>query len=159
MHVLSLALSLVGISLGWLPGIGWLGFAISATAVALGVRGISDRRVGPAGIGYDTAGNFIGGFSLPWIVAFQIKHAGGALDVLLIPWPLDGLIAITLGAALVFWVAQIAGRWKARAPFVALAVAAALAFTAAGASAWTVGDRQTATAGAPQAGSTNPSPR
>jgi hypothetical protein len=158
-HVLSLALSLVGISFGWLPGIGWLGLAVSATAVALAIRGISDRRTGPAGVGYDTAGNFIGGFSLPWIVAFQIKHAGGALDALLIPWPTDRLIAIALGAALVFWVAQIAGRWKARALFVSLAVAAALAFTAAGASAWTLGDRQPDVAGAPHAGSENPSPR
>ena len=159
MHVLSLALSLVGISLGWLPGVGWLGFAISATAVALAIRGISDRRTGAAGIGYDTAGNFIGGFSLPWIVAFQIKHAGGALDALLIPWPVERLIAIALAAALAFWVAQIAGRWRARALFVSLAVAAALAFTAAGASAWTLGDRQTGVAGAPPAGSANPSPR
>jgi len=158
-HVLSLALSLIGISLGWLPGLGWLGFAIAAAAVALGVRGISDRRVGAAGCGYDTAGNMIGGFALPWSLAFQIKHAGGALDVLVIPWPLDRLIAIALGAALVFWIAQIAGRWKARALFVSLAVAAALAFTAAGASALTLGDRAPGAAVAVHADASNPSPR
>jgi hypothetical protein len=158
-HVLSLALSLIGISFGWLPGIGWLGFAVSATAVALGVRGISDRRTGPAGCGYDTAGNCIGGFSLPWIVAFQIKHAGGALDALLIPWPLELLIGIALGAAIVFWVSQIFGRWRARALFVSIAVAAALAFTAAGASAWTFGDRLPGAAVAHHAGASNPSPR
>jgi hypothetical protein len=157
-HVLSLALSLIGISIGWLPGIGWLGFAISAAAVGLGVRGISDRRTGPAGCGYDTAGNLIGGFALPWIVAFQIKHAGGALDGLLLPWTIERLIAVTAAAALVFWAAQIAGRWRARAAFVAVALAAALAFTAAGASAWTSGDREPAPNRA-QAGTSNPSPR
>jgi hypothetical protein len=158
-HVLSLALSLVGISLGWLPGVGWLGFAIAAAAVALGVRGISDRRVGAAGCGYDTAGNAIGGFALPWSLAFQIKHASGALDCLLIPWPLDRLIAIALISTLVFWVAQIAGRFKARALFVSLAIAAALAFTAVGASAWTFGDRMPAAAFAAHPSASNPSPR
>jgi hypothetical protein len=158
-HVLSLAFSLLGISLGWLPGIGWLGFAIAAAAVALGVRGISDRRVGAAGCGYDTAGNVIGGFALPWSLAFQIKHAGGALDGLLIPWPIDRLIAIALIAVLVFWVAQIAGRFKMRALFVSLAIAAALAFTAAGASAWTLGDRMPAAAFAAHPSASNPSPR
>ena len=158
MHVLSLALSLIGISIGWLPGVGWLGLAISAAAVALAVRGLSDRRTGPAGVGYDTAGNAIGGFSLPWIVAFQIKHAAGALDGLLIPWPLDRLIAIALIAAALFWAAQIAGRWKARALFVSLAIAAALTFTAAGASAWTLGDRPPAASSPSHAGA-NPSPR
>ncbi|MCK9460550.1 MAG: hypothetical protein M0R80_13005 [Proteobacteria bacterium] len=157
-HVLSLAFSLIGISLGWLPGIGWLGFAISAAAVVLGVRGISDRRTGPAGCGYDTAGNLIGGFSLPWIVAFQIKHAGEALDALLVPWSLERLIAIAAAAVLVFWVAQIAGRWRARAAFVAVALAAALVFTTAGASAWTLCDREPAPARA-QADASNPSPR
>jgi hypothetical protein len=139
-HVVVLALSLVGISIGWLPGVGWLGFALAAAAVALGVRGISDRRTDPAGLGYDTAGNFIGGFGLPWILALQIKHAGSRLDALLIAWPLDRLLAISAAAVLVFWAAQLVGRFRLRALCVALALAAALVFTAAGASAWIAGD-------------------
>ncbi len=141
MHVLVLALALIGISLGWLPGIGWLGLAISAAAVVLGVRGISDRRTDPAGLGYDTAGNIVGGFALPWIVALQIKHAGGGLDALLVPWPLDHLLIAVAAAVAVFWAAQIAGRHKARALLVAVSLAAALAFTAAGTSAWIAADR------------------
>lgn len=140
MHVVALALSLVGISVGWLPGVGWLGFALAAGAVAISIYGISGRGTGPAGLGYDTAANFIGGFGLPWILALQIRYAGGALDALLIPWPFERLVAAAAIGGAVFWAAQIAGRFRLRALFVALAVAGALAFTAAGASAWIAGD-------------------
>jgi hypothetical protein len=140
-HVIALALSLVGISLGWVPGLGWLGFALAAAEVGVSVRGISDKRTGPAGLGYDTAANVIGGFGLPWILALQIKHAGGGLERLLIDWPLDRLLAAIAVAIVVFWAAQIVGRFKARALCVSLSLAAVLAFTAAGASAWTVADR------------------
>ena len=40
-----------------------------------------------------------------------------------------------------FWAAQIAGRYKARALFVAVSLAAVLALTAAGTSAWIAADR------------------
>jgi hypothetical protein len=140
-HVVVLALSLIGISIGWLPRIGWLGLAISAAAVALGAVGLSDKRTGPAGLGYDTAGNIVGGFALPWILALQIKHAGGALDGLLIAWPLERLLAIAAAGLVVFWAALIVGRFRLRAPLRALALAAALAFTAAGTSAWIAADR------------------
>jgi hypothetical protein len=153
-----MALSLIGISLGWIPRVGWLGLAISAVAVAFAVRGISDRRTGPAGLGYDTAGNFIGCFALPWTVAFQIKHAGGGLDGLLLAWPVERLLVAAGAAVAVFWAAQIVARWKARPLFVAVAVAAALAFTAAGASAWTLADRSASQA-APQVAAEKPSPR
>ena len=141
MHVLVLALALIGISLGWLPGIGWLGLAISAAAVVMGVIGISGKQTRPAGLGYDAAGNIVGGFALPWIVALQIKHAGGALDRLLLGWPLAHLLVVVAAAVAVFWAAQIAGRYKARALFVAVSLAAVLALTAAGTSAWIAADR------------------
>jgi hypothetical protein len=140
-HVLVLALSLVGVSFGWLPGIGWLGFACAAAAVTLGVRGISDKRTGPAGLGYDTAGNIIGGFALPWILALQIKHTAPRLDALLVSWPLERLLVVAGAAVVVFWAAQIIGRFKMRALIVSLSLAAVLLFTAAGASAWIAADR------------------
>ena len=140
MHVVALALSLVGISIGWLPGAGWLGFVLAAGAVAISVYGISGRGTGPAGLGYDTAANFIGGFGLPWILALQIRYAGGALDALLIPWPLERLVVVAAAGGAVFWAAQIAGRFKLRALCVAVAIAGALAFTGAGTSAWIAGD-------------------
>jgi len=123
------------------PSLGWLGFALAAAAVAISVRGISDKKTGPAGLGYDTAANIIGGFGLPWILALQIKHAGGSLDSLLIDWPLDRLLVAIAVAIAIFWTAQIVGRFKVRALCVTIALAAVLAFTAGGASAWTAADR------------------
>jgi hypothetical protein len=140
-HVVALALSLVGISIGWLPGIGWLGFALAAAALAIGAVGISGRKTRPADLGYDAAGNGIAGFALPWIAALQIKSAGGALDALLIPWPLARLVACAGAAFGAFWIAILLGRLKLRAPLVAIAIAAIAVLAATGASAWTAADR------------------
>jgi len=141
-NTISLALSMVGLSLCWIPGAwGWIGLALCVGGVAIGVRGMTDRLTPGGGVGMDVAGNFIGGFSLSWGLAFQIKHAAGGLDRLLLPLPLSTVIAIAAGSALIFWVAQIIGRFRARALFVVIAAAAIASATAFGATAWTLADR------------------
>jgi hypothetical protein len=142
-NTMSLVLAMVGITLIWIPGAwGWFGAALCAVAVLIGVRGTTDRRCPGGAVGMDIAGSFIAGFALPWGLAFQIKHADGGLDDLLIQLPLTTLLTVSGASALIFWVAQIVGRFKFRALFVVVAAAAVISFTVFGTSAWTFADRQ-----------------
>ncbi len=140
--LLSMVLSVVGISIGWLPGVGWLGFAICSVAACLGIVGLSQRKNSGSGIGYCVAGGLVCSFGLPWILAFQIKHAGGGLDFLLVPLPLLTLMVVGGIFLLVYWIAQLVGRAKARVLFMAIALAAMIPFIASITSVWTYADRQ-----------------
>ena len=140
--LLSTVLSVVGIAIGWLPGVGWLGFAICSVAACMGVVGLSHRKISGSGIGYCVAGGLVSSFGLPWILAFQIKHASGGLDFLLLPLPLIILMVVGGISLLIYWIAQLLGRLKARALFVVIALAVMVPFVASTASAWTYADRQ-----------------
>ncbi len=48
--LLSMVLSVVGISIGWLPGVGWLGFGICAVAACMGIVGLSHRKISGSGL-------------------------------------------------------------------------------------------------------------
>ena len=141
-NTLSLVLAIVGITLAWIPGTwGWVGLVVCVPAIFIGVRGMMDRECPGGAVGMDIAGNAIAGFALPWGLAFKIKHAEGAMDGLLIQLPLQTLLVAAGASALVFWVAQIVGRFRLRPLFVVLTVAAIAAFAAFGTSAWTFADR------------------
>lgn len=141
-NTMSLVLSMVGITIAWIPGVwGWLGLVLCVPAIFIGVRGLTDPKCSGGAVGMDIAGNAVAGFALPWGIAFQIKHAGGGLDDLLIQLPLSTLLAVAGGSALIFWVAQIVGRFKFRVLFVVVAAAAVISFTVFGTSAWTFADR------------------
>lgn len=141
-NTLSLVLAMVGITLSWIPGAwGWFGTALCVAAIFIGVRGMTDRRCPGGAVGMDIAGNMIAGFALPWGLAFQIKHADGAMDGLLIQLPLQTLLIAAGASALVFWAAQIVGRFRLRILLAVVTVAAIAAFTAFGTSAWTLADR------------------
>ncbi len=140
--LLSMVLSVIGISIGWLPGVGWLGFAICSVAACLGIVGLSQRKNSGSGIGYCVAGGLVCSFSLPWILAFQIKHAGGGLDFLLLPFPLLTLMVVGGVSLLVYWIAQLAGRARVRALFIVIALLAMISSIASIASVWTYADRQ-----------------
>jgi hypothetical protein len=127
-NVLSLALALSGVALCWLPGWGWLGVAAGLGACALAFRGFAQPATPPGDIGYDTSGFALGGWSVIWGTAMQIKHTGGALDVLLLPLGLDQLEPAFWSAFGLFWVAIFASRMVARVVLVPLA---ALAFVVA----------------------------
>ena len=140
--LLSMVLSVVGISIGWLPGVGWLGFAICLVAACLGIVGLSQRKNSGSGIGYCVAGGLVCSFGLPWILAFQIKHAGGGLDFLLVPLPILTLMVVGGISLLVYWIAQLVGLAKARVLFMAIALVAMIFITASVTSVWTYADRQ-----------------
>ncbi len=140
--LLSMVLSVIGISIGWLPGVGWLGFAICLVAACMGIVGLSHRKTSGSGIGYCVAGGLVCCLGLPWILAFQIKHAAGDLDFLLLPFPIQMLMVVGGISLLIYWVAQLVGRARVRALFVVIALAAMISSIASIASVWTYADRQ-----------------
>ena len=141
-NTMSLVLGMVGITIAWIPGAwGWLGLVLCVPALFIGIRGLTDRECPGGAVGMDIAGNAMAGFALPWGIAFQIKHAAGGLDSLLIQLPLSTLLVVAGASALIFWVAQIVGRFKFRALFAVVAAAAVISFAAFGTSAWTFADR------------------
>jgi hypothetical protein len=140
--LLSMVLSVVGISIGWLPGVGWMGFAICLVAACLGIVGLSQRKKSGSEIGYCVAGGLVCSLGLPWILAFQIKHAGGGLDFLLVPLPILTLMVVGGISLLVYWIAQLVGLAKARVLFMAIALVAMISMTASVTSVWTYADRQ-----------------
>ncbi len=142
-NTLSLVFAIAGVCICWIPGFwGWAGLVMCLGAIVIGVRGMTDRKCPGGAVGMDIAGNIIGGFALPWGIAFQIKHAAGELDNLLIQMPLETLLYAAGGAVVLFWVAQIVGRFKARVLFVVITVLALAAYTVAGVSVWTYADRE-----------------
>ncbi len=140
--LLSMVLSVVGLSIGWLPGVGWLGFAICLLAACLGIVGLSQRKNSGSGIGYCVAGGLVCSFGLPWILAFQIKHAGGGLDFLLVPLPLLTLMVAGGISLLVYWIAQLVARARAHFLFMVIALVVMIPLIASIASVWTYADRQ-----------------
>lgn len=140
--ILSMVLSVVGVSIGWLPGVGWMGFAVCLVAACLGIVGLSQRKINGSEIGYCVAGGLLCSFGLPWILAFQIKHAGGGLDFLLVPLPVLTLMVVGGISLLVYWIAQLVGLAKARVLFMAIALVAMIFITASVTSVWTYADRQ-----------------
>ena len=103
---------------------------------------MSQRKNSGSGIGYCVAGGLVCSFGLPWILAFQIKHAAGGLDFLLLPFPLLTLMVVGGISLLVCWIAQLAGRARARALFMAIALLAMISLIVSISSVWTYADRQ-----------------
>ena len=132
MNVLSLALGLSGVALCWLPHWGWIGVTLGLVSCFLAFRGFALAATPPGDIGYDSAGLVLGGWSVLWGVAMQIKHVGGGLDALLLPLTLDQLEIAFWASMAVFWVAIFAARMVVRKVMIALAAAAFLAVIALG---------------------------
>ena len=134
MNVLSLALALVALALCWLPHWGWLGVAFGLGACGLAFRGFAKAATPPGDIGYDSAGFLVGGWSVMWGIAMQIKHASGGLDLLLLPLGLEQLEVAFWSAMGLFWVAIFASRMVARAVMIGLAALAFVVLIALGSS-------------------------
>ena len=106
MGLASMILGILSVSICWLPGIGWLGVALGAISCVLGVLATSRSRPGTGAVGFAISGLCIDVVGVPVGLAFQIKHAGGALDMLFRPLPLPeaycaiGVLALLVGLGL-----------------------------------------------------------
>lgn len=141
MNVMSLVLGLSGLMVCWPPTWGWIGIAIALAGCGFSFRGFADARTTPGDLGYNIAGFAMGSWGVVWGVALQIKHATGAIDLLLLPLPAKTLLIGSAAAIAVFWASAFVSRRIARKPLLALAAIALLALFAIGASALVLTDR------------------
>ena len=121
----SLILGIIGLSLSWIPQVGWLGVALGLAAHGFGLR--ASFRPGSSislhllGI----SGTVIAYLAVATGLAWQIQHAAGAADALLVEVPLPLFYYVAGGLALVVAVGFAVGRLRAGVPG---AVIAALGF-------------------------------
>jgi hypothetical protein len=139
---MSLILSLTGLMVCWLPTWGWIGVAVALMGCAWSFRGFADPKTTPGDLGYNIAGYTLGGWGLTWGLALQIKHAGGAIDFLLLPFEWKPLLFAALGAFGVFWISVFVSRRLARKPLLAIAAIALLVIAGAGSSTFVLADRE-----------------
>lgn len=138
---MSLVIGFSGLLVCWPPHWGWIGIAVALTGCGFSFRGFADPRTTPGDLGYNIAGFAMGSWGVVWGVAMQIKHAGGAIDMLLLPLPVKILLIASVSAIAVFWTVTFASRRVARKPLLAIAAVALLVIFAAGSSALVLADR------------------
>jgi hypothetical protein len=148
---MSLVLGLSGVLACWPPGWGWIGIALALAGCAFSFRGFADVRTTRGDLGYNIAGFILGSWGVVWGAAMQIKHAGGAIDALLLPLPVETLSIAMLVSIAVFWASAFASRRIARAGLLALAAIALLAVFATASSALVLADRIYVSAGSLEA--------
>ncbi|MCP4604358.1 MAG: hypothetical protein GY847_28190 [Proteobacteria bacterium] len=85
MGVTSLVLGIAGLCFCWVPYIGWLGVLMGVVACALGVPSITNWYERPGYTGWGTAGITLGSVTVIMGIAYGIKHAAAALDVVYYP--------------------------------------------------------------------------
>lgn len=138
---MSLVIGLIGLLLCWPPIWGWIGIAVALAGCGFSFRGFADPTTTPGDLGYNVAGFALSSWGIVWGVAMQVKHAGGELDLLLLPLPVKTLLIAGLSAIGVFWIGAFASRRVVRRPLLVLAAVALLVLFAAGSSALVLADR------------------
>jgi len=135
-------MSVLGVSLAWLPGLGWLGVGMCFCAVFIAILGMTDTKTQPNAIGMDVAANIVGSVGISWGIAFQVKHAGGKLDAILASFDGPTALTVTIVAFVLFFAAQILGRKINRASGRVIALLALLCLSWSGTTWLTITDRQ-----------------
>ena len=141
MGVISLVLGMAGLCIFWIPYFGWLGVLMGVVACALGVPSITHwyERLGYTGWG--TAGISLGCITVPMGIAYGIKHAAGALDVIYRPLPTPTSFCIVGVSVGLIVAGLLIARFKSRSVGIVLAYLALAVFFVTGSWALTTADR------------------
>jgi hypothetical protein len=140
--VSSLILGIVGYCICWLPGVGWLGVAMGVVACGLGIPSLTHWFARSGYTAWGVSGTILGAGTISLGLAYQAKHAGGALDYLLYPLATPTaylLIGALIGVA-VFGV--VLSRLKTRMPGAVVALVAVAGVALSGAWALSTADRE-----------------
>ena len=130
-----MVLTISGLCLFYIPGFfGWLGIAFAIIGTAIGIIGLTDTRTSPSGLGMDVASWVYGIGTTAMGVAFQIKYAEGALDMLMLPISMHFAAIISAVLFPAFITVQILARRKLRNVGIAMALLLFIAIIAFG---WT----------------------
>ena len=141
MGTLSIVLGIIGICIGWLPGVGWSGVPLGLSGAALGVLAITHWHAKAGYTGWGVSGIVLGVTSTSLSLAYQIKHAAGALDPLYVSLstPTAGAVIGVTAAAIVLGV--VLARKRRGGPGLLLAWAAIAILSLSGAWTLTAADR------------------
>ena len=92
----SIVLSIIGISISWIPYVGWSGVLLGVLGLSASIPSITHWHQKPGYTGWGISGLFLGFWSFSLGLAYQIKYAEGALDYLVVPVVVSQLIPATI---------------------------------------------------------------
>ncbi len=141
MGTVSIVLGIIGICISWLPAIGWSGVLFGIVGWVLGILSVTHWHRKPGYTGWGISGIVLGGSSASLSLAYQIKHAAGALDALHVPLSAPFAAGVMITAAMVTALAMILARVKGKTIGVVLASLAVAIMSLSGAWALTTADR------------------
>jgi hypothetical protein len=139
---LSIVLGIIGICIGWLPVLGWSGMLLGISGCVLGVLSITHWHAKSGYTGWGISGVVLGVTSGNLALAYQIKHAGGALDGLYVPLSAPAACGLFGGAGLIAALGIVLARKGKRSIGLALAGIAITALILSGAWGLTTVDRE-----------------
>lgn len=89
MGTIAIVLSIIGICISWLPGIGWLAVPLGILGLFASILSIACWHYRPGYTGWGISGLFLGVWSVSLGLAYQIKYSDGVLDHLVLPLSLN----------------------------------------------------------------------
>lgn len=121
MGTVAIVMGIIGICIGWLPIIGWSGVVLGVVGSVLGILSITHWYTKAGYTGWGVSGIVLGITSASLAIAYQIKHAAGALDALYVSVsiPTAAIVVTGTAAAIVIGIV-IARRQK---PYIGLMMA------------------------------------
>ncbi len=136
MGTLAFVLGIAGICIGWLPNIGWIGFAMGWVSCVLAVLSVTHWYMRQGYLASGIAGIVLGETAIIVSFSYQIKHAGGRLDVLFHSLPLPvAYYCIGISAGCIA-IGLLVARFKTRFGGVLITVIAIVALALSGG--WTL---------------------
>ena len=96
MGTASIVLSIIGISISWIPHVGWGGVILGTLGLSASIPSITHWYHKPGYTGWGISGLFLGYWSFSLGFAYQTKFADGSLDHLAIPFTVPLLIPSTI---------------------------------------------------------------
>jgi hypothetical protein len=146
---LSIVLGIISICIGWLPGVGWSGVLLGFLGAALGVVTITHWHAKAGYTGWGICGIVLGVTSTSLSLAYQIKHAAGALDTLYVSLSTPAAGAAIGATAAIIVLGVVLARKRRGGPGLLLAWAAIAVLSLSGAWALTAADRATTSSAPP----------
>jgi hypothetical protein len=123
----SIVLSIIGISISWIPYVGWGAVVLGVLGLAASIPSITYWHHKPGYTGWGISGLFLGCWSFSLGFAYQTKYADGALDYLVHPFTVTPLIAANIALGLVTAFGLYLARVKHRKIGIVLSALAMLA--------------------------------
>ena len=141
MGTASIVLGILGICIWWVPGIGWLGAVMGVLGCALGIPSITHWYHKAGYTPWGISGLVLGVTAFDLSVAFQLKHAAGALGALVFSIAPITAALVCFGASALCAAGLVLARKKSRAAGIAVSATALALLMTVSAAALVTADR------------------